>query len=296
MKNRNPVLSFFLSLFISGLGQLYNGEPRKAFIYLILIFPIYLILGLFGILSSFMGFIVLGFIALAYKLFVAIEAFRMSKKLNPYTLKDINKVLYYFLFGIASYGIIWSCTLSNQYLIGHEFLAIPTPSMLPTIELEDRVVATSIKPNNVKVGDIITFRMDDGMSYLSRAIALENESISIQNDVIIFENGEEVLTKTNKHSDGMFEYQNYNVLLPNQVKYSICKIEKVRGNEYPQQKKSNIEKLVVPDGHIYVVSDNRNNGMDSRFYGTIPKKNVEKVIRYVWWSDDLNRIGVNLER
>lgn len=103
MKNRNPILSFILSFFISGLGQVYDGELRKGLLYLIIFFPILVLLGLIGLQSKFIGFIIVLCIIFIYKLFVGIEAYRTSKKANPYKLKSINKIWKYFLFAISGY-------------------------------------------------------------------------------------------------------------------------------------------------------------------------------------------------
>jgi len=295
MKDRNPILSFVMSLFISGLGQLYNGEWKKAILFVFLIFPIYLILGLAGVLSSFMGFVIHVILILAYKLYVAYDAYRSSKKLNPYTLKQVNKIWIYLLFGVLSYGVIWYGVQLNRNLIGYENFSIPTPSMEPSIQVGDRVLALSIKPENIQRGDVVSFIREDGQSYISRVLALENESISVSGDRVIWEDDEEVLTKTNRVVEDMYEYQNYEVELPDKKRFSICKIEKYQDRTFPEMKTSNIENFTVPEGHVYMVSDNRNNGMDSRTYGAIPLENVESVIRYIWWSNNLKRIGLTLK-
>lgn len=251
-------------------------------------------LGLTGIMSSFKGFVALTAFMFAYKLFVATEAYRSSKKLNPYTLKNINKVWIYILFGVVGYGVTWAGVYLNRSIIGYDFHEIPTPSMLPTIEPGDRIVAISMTAEKLSLGDIVTFKREDGQTYLSRIVGLGNETISIANDRVIYESGEEQLTALGTSSDGLAEFRNFKAELSNKKKYSVCKIETYQGREFPQLKISNIEKLEVPEGHVYVVSDNRNNGLDSRTYGTIPIENIDKVVRYIWWSDDLNRVGMSL--
>jgi len=89
MKNRNPIISFLLSLFFSGLGQVYNGEIMKGILLAILIFPIYILIGLTGLVSSFNGMILICSVIIIYKLIVSIEAYRRSKSLNPYELRPI---------------------------------------------------------------------------------------------------------------------------------------------------------------------------------------------------------------
>lgn len=44
MNKRKPILSFLLSLFVSGLGQVYNGNLKKGIIFSVLIFPFYLLI------------------------------------------------------------------------------------------------------------------------------------------------------------------------------------------------------------------------------------------------------------
>lgn len=296
MKKRNPIISFVLSIILPGLGQVYNGEFIKAILFLLLVYPIYMILGLTGMLSSFAGFIALTLVILSYKLIAGIEAYRTSKRLEPYTLKKVNKVWIYIMFGLIGHGINWYGTLFTRYVVGHEFMEIPTPSMLPSIYPEDRILAMSIKAGNIKLGDIITFKREDGQSYLSRVVGLGNETISVEEDKVIFENGEEQFTKLDKFKSDQFEYQKYKVELPDKTEYTICKINSYQGIAFPKRKTSNVESLVVPDSHVYVVSDNRNNGLDSRSYGAIPIENIDKVVRYIWWSDDLSRVGLNLRQ
>ncbi len=296
MNNRNPILSFIMSFFISGLGQLYNGEWKKALLFVFLIFPIYFIFGFAGFLSTFTGFVIHLIVLFGYKLYVAIDAYRSSKSLRPYALKKVNNLFLYLIFGIFSYGIIWYGVKLNRVLIGYDNFEIPTVSMSPTIQKGDRIMATAPRDAEIKRGDIVAFKREDGQSYLSRVLGLENETITIKDDQVFFSHGAEKLTMSEKNSDDQFEYQNFNVVLPNQRKYSIAKIEKAMGHDFRETETSNVENITVPKDHVYVISDNRNNGMDSRTYGPISIHKIDRIIRYIWWSSDFKRIGYTLDK
>ncbi len=122
-------------------------------------------------------------------------------------------------------------------------------SMEPTLFENDNLWIEKISPRFgwLKRGDIITIRagqhLEPGKKYLiKRIIALENETIEIK-DGRVYINGE-LLEE---------DYINNAETLPVDPQYA---------------------KMKVPEGHVYVMGDNRDNSLDSRTIGPVPVKDI----------------------
>ena len=57
--------------------------------------------------------------------------------------------------------------------------------------------------------------------------------------------------------------------------------------------------VVVPEGHYFMVGDNRDHSNDSRFWGFVPEKNLKGKAFGIWMNWDnglhLNRLGTGIQ-
>ena len=145
-----------------------------------------------------------------------------------------------------------------------EAFYIPSGSMIPTLEVGDRVLVNKFiyRFEEPEKGDVVVFESvepkPDGSrdDLIKRIVAVEGDEISVQ-DGTLFVNGEP--------QDEPF----------------------VNG-EFPDS--SFFGPTVIPDGHIFAMGDNRSNSRDSRVFGPVPVENIEGEAFIVFWP--LSRISL----
>ena len=121
-------------------------------------------------------------------------------------------------------------------------VTVPTGSMLPTINLNDKILVTRVHDrNNLKRGDIIVFHSDElGEDLIKRLIGLPNDEVEIKEDGSVYINKKKI-------------NESYVV--------------------YPGGKTG---KFKVPEDSYFFMGDNRVNSLDARYWKKpfIPKKDI----------------------
>jgi signal peptidase I len=161
--------------------------------------------------------------------------------------------------------------------IKHNFLGarafkIPASSMKPALEEGDYLIAKLEKYGDrvSRRGDIIVFPYpeDRSVNFVKRVIGLPGERIEIK-DKLVFVNGQRL--------DDPWGVHEGSVNFPSDVN--------PRDNFGPVQ---------IREGSVFVLGDNRDNSHDSRFWGDVKIKEIEGRAVFIYWSNDLNRIGKQL--
>ncbi len=163
---------------------------------------------------------------------------------------------------------------------------IPTSSMEPTLQIDDRLIIDKVsflfrKPQR---GEIVVFYPpespvvpDPSKVYIKRVIGLPGDRLAIKGGKV-YVNGK-VLPE-----NYIAEPANYE--LPSEqptVCPPIClpSLKLVREN--------NIVSFTVPDNHYWVMGDNRNNSADSHMWGFLPGDRLVGRALFRYWP--LNRFG-----
>ena len=266
-KRRRPVLAGLLSFLAPGLGQLYNGELKKGIVFFLIVTGLIIIPLLAGVLSTFYGLLLYGAVRLLCFFTVIIDAFLSARRIKAITPKSYGKWYYYILIFILHTALIATVEPSETF----RSYRAPSASMSTTVEADDHFI-TELNPYKEKKpqrGDVVVFisPTEEGKDYMKRVIALAGESVAI-NDGVVFIDGEPITEA----------YANHSAKIPK----GATRIK-------------NFGPAKVPDGHLFLMGDNRNASYDSRHFGMIKTRDVLGKALYIYYSKDLSRVGTNIE-
>jgi signal peptidase I len=139
-------------------------------------------------------------------------------------------------------------------------------SMMPTLHDQDRMIVNklSYKISEPKRFDIIVFHAPENKDYIKRIIGLPGDHIEYKEDTLYI-NGKP------------FEE-------PYLDDYKKQVIDGPLTESFTLEEKTN--ELTVPDGHLFVMGDNRRFSKDSRHIGTVPMEKVLGKTSIVYWPPE----------
>ena len=260
MKKRNLFITFLLSFFCPGLGQIYNAQIRLGFL-------LFFVTLLFYILITFNNIFIWIFsvlIILSIWLFSLIHSVYQNIKVKEVELTNFNKFYLYLIILIFAF-IFNAISLSN---VKFENYYMPSGSMKPTILKGDKFVVNSnfYLNNEINYGDLIIFKTNDDIDYIKRVIGLPGDNIKIVNGQILLNNELISKIKSEDFIDNNERIRKYKEKLFN-VEYEVLDI-------MDNGLVDNTSNYEVPMGHYFVMGDNRDNSYDSRFWGFVPDYNI----------------------
>ena len=169
---------------------------------------------------------------------------------------------------------------------------IPSASMESTLLVGDHVlvdklvfspagpVSDHILPyREVRRGDIIVFRypMNIKEDYVKRAIGVPGDHIKLVNKKLVL-NGHEVDEPYVQHIFPNYDpYRDNFPGAPPEPGVMLPAMQMLENNVVNGE-------VVVPPGYIFAMGDNRDDSLDSRYWGFVPRENIEGTPLIIYWS------------
>jgi signal peptidase I len=173
---------------------------------------------------------------------------------------------------------------------------IPSQSMVPTLKVGDFILVSKwtygirlpvlrtkiIDVGSPERGDVMVFFPPHEERYfIKRVVGLPGDKIHVLNGVV-FINGDKMEQTPSAEE-------------PNSPR-SVVMTEKLGGVEHMMQKRTSPTRLsqnfsaVVPEGHYFMMGDNRDNSSDSRVWGPVPEDRIvgKAFARWMFWDKFLS--------
>ncbi|GFD75017.1 signal peptidase I [Alteromonas sp. KUL150] len=162
---------------------------------------------------------------------------------------------------------------------------VPTGSMEPTIYVGDRVIVDKsaytleipftdvvlAKTGAVNRGDIVIINSHAADTRLiKRVVAVEGDTVQLEENRLSIND-----------EKASVEAKGSSLFLENILGHTRT----IALNPLPSPAKS-FNAVTVPKGHVLALGDNRNNSVDSRYYGFIPVEEIQGKANYVAFSLD----------
>lgn len=195
---------------------------------------------------------------------------------------------------------------------------IPSGSMIPTLWIGDLILVNKfhygirLPVANIKLtagapvqrGDVIVFRYPPrpSVDYIKRVVGLPGDEVSYLNKQLSI-NGQLVKRNTLPEffdESAMRYFKQFDEALGEKPHALIQDDERpmfISGADqfaYRENCRYSVEGVVckVPPGHYFMMGDNRDNSLDSRYWGFVPDANIVGRAFFVWMNfGNLKRIG-----
>ncbi len=173
-------------------------------------------------------------------------------------------------------GSMEDTLLVGDHLIVNKFsygLQVPRPAMIRVLGIPVPFFETTLVRTwgEIERGDVIVFRYpaDRHKDYIKRVIGLPGDTVELKNRVV-YVNGKPI-----DDAHAVHKGTPYGTTPERSIRFGPIK---------------------VPEGELFMMGDNRDRSSDSRYWGTVPIRDIKGKAFLIYWSREKNGDGMRLSR
>ncbi|MGK7930395.1 MAG: signal peptidase I [Microcystaceae cyanobacterium] len=250
-KHKNPWFAVFASRILPGLGHFYL---KRSFLGLIFLTLSLVFLQLNNFFQALLFVVPLLAAIATYDTYCT---FCTASRKTPTSQRSFVAMMAGFVF----FSGLISVYLPNWLNQHFEQFIIPSPSMVPTLQSGDRIFVSENKNYKAKRGDIVVFQPPEALQefditasdfFIKRVIGLPNDTVEVHQ-------GQVYINGNPLNEPYIAEIPNYEV-----------------------------KTITIPPHHYFVLGDNRNNSIDSHFWGFLKEELIFGKAYKIYWP--FNRV------
>lgn len=207
------------------------------------------------------------------------------------------------IFFVAQAFVIPSGSMKNTLLIGDMLFVkkyaygIPTPR-IPWLEIKVLPDFNGnghlIEGERPKRGDIVVFRYpkNEDIHYVKRAVATSGDIVKIKDKILYLhpKEGNEFVKANYSKEDIFDDGEKLWIINPYAKEHPGIHNDKniVNNGLYPSEL-FNTPAIIIPEDETFMMGDNRDHSNDSRFWGTVPYKDIVGTPWFIYFSWNENK-------
>ena len=268
-----------LSLLVPGLGHVYAGRGRRGLamallaasmgagaLFLTMVVPVP-VLRVFLLLVPLLVF--LGVVADAYRAAAAAP--------NRFWGKWYNRWYVYVGMWLATASIVQPLVYATITQHVAQAFVSPSTGMEPTLLQGDYILAAPIRGQRLRLAMPVVYEGSDGVVRVQRIAALPADTVEMRRKTL-FINGRLRREPYVQHIDPA------NDVVDEQMGWQEDFLARAKPDYEPSR--DNWGPLVVPAGEYLVLGDNRDNTLDSRYLGFVPRERIRRRPVWIYLSRD----------